>query len=147
MLHEGAHRLNMANFVKISDRAAFSAAMIGPFTDGSCGYYLGSGSVIALVEATRPSPSKEAVGTAMAIGRAIVALTVLVWACPAWTQTHEADFPEQLAAINRCYVEHIKSGKPPAPDPWADKEFWACMESQGSLAGVPWGKNNFAAAS
>ncbi len=42
-----------------------------------------------------------------------------------------ADFPEQMAAINRCYVEHIKSGKPPAPDPWADKEFWACMESQG----------------
>jgi hypothetical protein len=70
-------------------------------------------------------------GTAMAIGRAIVALTVLVWACPAWTQTHDADFPEQMAAINRCYVEHIKSGKPPAPDPWADKEFWACMESQG----------------
>jgi hypothetical protein len=41
------------------------------------------------------------------------------------------DFPEQMAAINRCYVGHIQSGKPPAPDPWPDKEFWTCMEAQG----------------
>jgi len=65
------------------------------------------------------------------IGRASVVLTVFVWAGPAWTQTHDADFPEQMAAINRCYVEHIKSGKPPVSDPWTDKEFWACMKAQG----------------
>jgi hypothetical protein len=65
------------------------------------------------------------------VGRAVAALIVLVWACPAWTQTHDADFPEQMAAINRCHVEHIKSGKPPAPDRWGDKNFWACMGSQG----------------
>jgi hypothetical protein len=65
------------------------------------------------------------------IGRASVVLTVFVWAGPGWTQTHDTDFPEQMAAINRCYVEHIKSGKPPVSDPWVDKEFWACMKGQG----------------
>jgi hypothetical protein len=71
------------------------------------------------------------IGVQMAIGRASVVLMVVVWASPGWTQTHDADFPEQMAAINRCYVAHIQSGKPPVPDPWADKEFWTCMEAQG----------------
>jgi hypothetical protein len=66
-----------------------------------------------------------------AIGRASVVLMIAVWSGPAWTQTHDTDFPEQMAAVNRCYVAHIKSGRPPVPDPWADKEFWDCMEAQG----------------
>jgi hypothetical protein len=45
-------------------------------------------------------------GVQMAIGRASVVLMVVVWASPGWTQTHDADFPEQMAAINRCYVAH-----------------------------------------
>jgi hypothetical protein len=75
--------------------------------------------------------TKAGLARGFTMNKAIAMLAALVWASPAWTQTHDADFPQQMAAINRCHVEHIKAGKPPVPDPWAHKEFWACMEAQG----------------
>jgi hypothetical protein len=47
-------------------------------------------------------------------------------------RTHDTDFPKQMAAINRCYIAAIKSGKT-HPDPWTDTDFWSCMQNQGFI--------------
>ncbi len=58
-------------------------------------------------------------------------LTVVSMSLSASLWARDTDYPQQMAAVNRCYVEHIKSGRPPVTDPWADMELRDCMKRQG----------------
>jgi hypothetical protein len=61
-----------------------------------------------------------------------VALLTALAVGPAHAQTHNADFPEQMAAIQRCRLEIITSGRKPLKL-WSDIGWWACMERQGFI--------------
>jgi hypothetical protein len=43
---------------------------------------------------------------------------------PAFAQTHDADFPDQMRAINHCYVQQIQM-------PNSNFNLKACVEEQG----------------
>jgi hypothetical protein len=43
---------------------------------------------------------------------------------PAFAQTHDADFPDELRAINHCYVQQIQQPK-------SNFDLRACVEAQG----------------
>ena len=57
----------------------------------------------------------------------VVLITAPAFAWPIHAQTHDADFPDQMRAINHCYVEFIKSGRTPA----SDTDLRTCVEEQG----------------
>jgi hypothetical protein len=48
----------------------------------------------------------------------------------AHAQTHDADFPEQMRAVNTCYVNFIATRKSPT-NSISDQEMFECMEAQG----------------
>jgi hypothetical protein len=62
----------------------------------------------------------------------VASLTVASMSCTASSRARDMDYPQQMAAVNHCYVERIKSGRPPVTDPWADTELRDCMKRQGS---------------
>jgi hypothetical protein len=74
------------------------------------------------------------------IGNALIAgIAALLLATGAKAQTHNADFPVQMSAINQCYVAYIVRtaperwpGSPPKPPrtPMTNEELIACMEAQ-----------------
>jgi hypothetical protein len=57
------------------------------------------------------------------LAAASVALTL---SAPALAQTHDADFPDQMRAINQCYVKFIEAGHTPA----SNADVRTCVEQQ-----------------
>jgi len=60
----------------------------------------------------------------------VIAALMFMAIRPAQAQTHDANFPAQMSAINHCYVARILNTKPPRP-PMTNEEMLACMEAQG----------------
>ena len=59
----------------------------------------------------------------------IAALVLATGTAPAWAQTHDADFPDQMSAINACYVAYIVNTPPPRAA-MTNEQLSGCMEGQ-----------------
>jgi len=59
----------------------------------------------------------------------IAVLFLATGTAPAWAQTHNADFPDQMSAINACYVAYIVNTPPPRAA-MTNEQLSACMEEQ-----------------